>query len=88
VALSREAAARSCVLLKNENLLPLQGALTRVALLGPLASDREEMLGTWDGHGSAANVVTLAEGTRARLAAAQVESSMDVRFSNHNARAS
>lgn len=73
VALAREAAARSCVLLKNENLLPLDKSLKRIALLGPLANDRDEMLGTWAEHGDAADVVTLAEGLRAKLPAAQVE---------------
>ena len=73
LALAREAAARSCVLLKNEKLLPLERSLKRIAVLGPLANDRDEMLGTWAGHGAAADVVTLAEGIRAKIPAAQVE---------------
>jgi len=73
VALAREAATRSCVLLKNEKLLPLAKSLKRIAVLGPLANDRDEMLGTWAGHGAPSDVVTLAEGIRFKLPAAKVD---------------
>ncbi|MFT3934346.1 MAG: beta-glucosidase BglX [Chitinophagaceae bacterium] len=44
---SREIAAHSCVLLKNNNqLLPLQKNRT-IALIGPLANNKRNMLGTW-----------------------------------------
>ena len=80
VKLAREAAARSLVLLKNDGVLPLavapktQGAdvtpaasVRRIALVGPLADDATEMLGTWPGHGRSEDVVTLATGLRDRL---------------------
>lgn len=67
VALAREAAARSFVLLKNDGALPLAADVRRVALVGPLADDAAEMLGTWPAHGRPADVVTLAAGLRARL---------------------
>lgn len=80
VTLAREAAARSLVLLKNDGVLPLavapttQGAeatpaarVRRIALVGPLADDATEMLGTWPGHGRSEDVVTLAVGLRDRL---------------------
>ncbi|MCS6243482.1 MAG: glycoside hydrolase family 3 C-terminal domain-containing protein [Opitutus sp.] len=80
VTLAREAAARSLVLLKNDGVLPLavspatQGAeatpaarVRRIALVGPLADDATEMLGTWPGHGRSEDVVTLATGLRERL---------------------
>jgi beta-glucosidase len=66
--LAREAAARTLVLLKNDGVLPLTPVATRrIALIGPLADDATEMLGTWPGHGQPADVVTLAAGLRARL---------------------
>jgi beta-glucosidase len=68
ITLAREAAARSLVLLKNEhNVLPLATTVRRVALVGPLADDAAEMLGTWPAHGLPKDVVTLADGLRARL---------------------
>jgi beta-glucosidase len=80
VTLAREAAARSLVLLKNDGVLPLAVApathaaeatqaarVRRIALVGPLADDATEMLGTWPGHGRSEDVVTLAAGLRERL---------------------
>jgi beta-glucosidase len=80
VTLAREAAARSLVLLKNDGVLPLAVApathaaeatqaarVRRIALVGPLADDATEMLGTWPCHGRSEDVVTLAAGLRERL---------------------
>ena len=45
---AREAAIRSAVLLTNDGLLPLDPtALSRVAVIGPLADDGYEQMGTW-----------------------------------------
>lgn len=56
--LAREAAARAAVLLKNDGLLPLCPD-TRLALIGPFATDRANMLGTWSVSGRAEDVVPL-----------------------------
>lgn len=64
IALVREAAARSCVLLKNEGVLPLAARGT-VALIGPLADDRIDMQGTWAIDVDPALNVTLLEGVQA-----------------------
>ena len=64
VNLSREVAAHSFVLLKNDAvngspLLPLSAGSGSVALIGPLADDAGNMLGSWGGLGRAEDVVTL-----------------------------
>lgn len=57
---AKQAAVKSCVLLKNENsVLPLsQADLASVALIGPLADDGYEQLGTWIFDGESQHSVT------------------------------
>ena len=61
---AREIAARSMVLLRNQNVLPLDPALARVAVIGPLADNRAEMLGNWTGDGRPDDVVSVLQGIR------------------------
>jgi beta-glucosidase len=68
VALAREAAEKSCVLLKNNNnLLPLSKNV-KIALIGPLGADGEEMVGPWYSRAHADECVSLATGLQAKLA--------------------
>jgi beta-glucosidase len=70
LALAREAAAKSCVLLKNENgTLPISHQAKSIALIGPLAEETGDLLGCWAGRGHWQDVVSLAAGLRAKLAA-------------------
>jgi beta-glucosidase len=70
-AASREIAARSMVLLKNDGgVLPLAPSVSRLAVIGALADDRAEMMGNWTGDGRAADVVTLLAGIRSAVSAA------------------
>ena len=60
--LAREAAAKSFVLLKNEKqLLPLKKSGT-IALIGPLANDKNNMLGTWAPTGDPQLSIPILEG--------------------------
>lgn len=63
---ARAFAAETFVLLKNEgDILPLTSDRRTVALLGPMADNREDLMGSWNGQGDAGNVVTIREGLEA-----------------------
>src|SRR5205085_1568390 len=47
--IARDVAQRSIVLLKNQNnLLPLSKSTKTIAVIGPLAKSKEDMLGFWN----------------------------------------
>lgn len=60
---SRDAARRSIVLLKNANgVLPLRKSGITIALVGPLADNRAEMLGTWAAAGDGKKCLSVKDG--------------------------
>lgn len=62
---SRDMAARSMVLLKNDNnLLPLQKSGVKILVTGPLADSHRDMIGMWGCKGSEWDVVTLLHALR------------------------
>src|SRR6476660_2654211 len=66
VALARKDAARSMVLLKNDNsTLPLDPS-KNTAVIGPLGNDGHDMLGPWWGTGRDQDAVTLFNGIKAQ----------------------
>jgi beta-glucosidase len=70
IALAREAAAKSCVLLKNENgALPISKEAKKIALIGPFVEDAAELVGPWSSRAHASDIVSLAAGIRAKLPA-------------------
>lgn len=68
IALSREAARKSAVLLKNDNdILPLKKSGQKIALIGPLANDKYQTLGTWAIFPDYENAITLEKGLRGQI---------------------
>lgn len=69
LALAREAARKSMVLLKNEGeLLPLPKSGRRIAIIGPFAAGQHDINGPWVVYGNNAQSVDLATGVRAAVA--------------------
>lgn len=58
---AREAIAQSCVLLKNDGVLPLEPD-AQVAMVGAKADDQTNLLGTWAVSGDHRQAVTLLKG--------------------------
>jgi beta-glucosidase len=67
-ALARAAAQRAIVLLTHRRpVLPLRPQVGHIALLGPFADARQEMLGPWPAAGQAEEAVSILEGLRNAL---------------------
>ena len=67
-AFARQFAAKSCVLLKNSReTLPFGKAVKSVAIIGPLADSKEDMLGSWSAAGEWEKCITLREGIKEKL---------------------
>jgi beta-glucosidase len=65
---ARKAAEQSAVLLRNEgNLLPLKPSLQSIAIVGPLADSKSDIMGSWSLAGRVADSVTVLEGMQHKL---------------------
>ncbi len=63
---ARDMARKSMVLLKNNNnVLPLKNE-TSIALIGPLADDKVDMIGSWSAAGDGKKCVSLLDGIKTR----------------------
>jgi beta-glucosidase len=66
---SRDVARKSIVLLKNDKqLLPLNRSIRRLAVIGPMAKYKRDMIGAWWGAGDGEKAVSLFEGISAKVA--------------------
>lgn len=73
IALAREVARESVVLLENKNgILPLAPDLKRIAVIGPNADNRYNQLGDYTAPQDESNVVTVYEGIKRRFKEAAV----------------
>ncbi len=62
-AIAQQLAAETMVLLKNNgNTLPLTTKTNQIALIGPMAADKTNLLGAWSYNGKDKDVESIAEG--------------------------
>ena len=62
---ARDVARKSMVLLKNEkNLLPLSSSVKSIAVIGPLADDKDTPIGNWRAQGESNSAVSILEGVK------------------------
>lgn len=62
-AVAQKLAAESMVLLKNNNkILPLTSSVKQIALIGPMAENKVNLLGSWAAHGKENDVESIMEG--------------------------
>jgi beta-glucosidase len=70
LALSRKAAQRSIVLLRNENLLPLDKSgkgIHSIAVIGPLADTQIDLLSMWGSNVEPGPTVTILQGIKEKV---------------------
>jgi beta-glucosidase len=77
LAVAKTAATKSIVLLRNEAvsgapLLPLSAKISSVALIGPLADDAGNMIGSWGALGRGEDAVTLRRALTQKLGESRV----------------
>jgi beta-glucosidase len=64
-SIALQLAKESIVLLKNkDNLLPLSKDVKKVALIGPLANNNKDLLGSWSAAGNPDDIVTVLQGLK------------------------
>jgi len=68
-AVAQKLAAESMVLLKNNaKTLPLTSAVKQIALIGPMADNKANLLGSWAAHGNEKDVESIREGLNKEFA--------------------
>lgn len=84
-----EVAKESIVLLKNETVnnrpvLPLAKSTKSIALIGPLADNQKDMLGTWHVAGDESKAITLLQGIRETAPNVRVKYARGTGFSGND----
>lgn len=73
IAVARKAAQESVVLLKNNGVLPLSKQIHKLAVIGPNAHNRYNMLGDYTAPQEDSNVKTVLDGIHTKLPSASIE---------------
>ena len=85
-ASAERAAEQTAVLLKNdEHMLPISKKVTSLAVIGPLADSKLDVMGSWAIHGERKDAVTIAQGLREALPSARVDVTRGVEISRGSA---
>lgn len=67
--LARELAGKSLVLLKNDKrILPLSKHMQKIAVIGPLADDQQNILGSWSCNGKSKDAISVLRGIQNKIA--------------------
>jgi beta-glucosidase len=87
VAIAKQAATRSLVLLRNEAvsgspILPLSTKISSVALIGPLGDDAGNMIGSWGAQGRGADAVSLRRALAGKFGDSHVQYAQGTGFLN------
>lgn len=82
-AAAEELAGESMVLLKNNGALPLSG-VKKIAVIGPLAKDGNNLLGCWHGHGEGKDVNQLFDGIAGEFKDAEVNYAYGCNFNGND----
>lgn len=70
LATARDVARKSIVLLRNENnTLPLRKDIKTIAVIGPLATNQSELIGSWSAAGDYKKCIDLVQGIKNKVAA-------------------
>jgi len=65
---ARAISAKSIVLLKNEKeVLPIKASVKSIAIIGPLANDKDAPIGNWRAQGEANSAVSVVEGIKSAV---------------------
>lgn len=83
--LATNLAEESMVLLKNKsNTLPLNSNINKIALIGPMAKDKENILGSWSFNGKSQDAETLFEGIQKEFKNAAINYALGCDFDGTN----
>lgn len=79
-------ASESVVLLKNkDNVLPISKEIKNIAVIGPMADNQADMLGTWVACGDTSDVVSILDGIRKEFPESNVMYSKGTDIDSDNA---
>jgi len=85
VALAQNLAEESIVLLKNKsNTLPLASNISKIALIGPMAKDQENIVGSWSFNVKTSDAETLFDGIQKEFKNATINYALGCDFDGVN----